>query len=382
MKRRHASHGTDSTKPLWAGFVADEAPPLSTAERACFANKRVLITGAGGYLGSALAWRLHQLHVSRLVLLDVAEYGLYRLEQRFSSGSRGPKADFLAGSVCDKTLLSEIFSKHKPEIVFHAAALKHVPLMESNAFAATDVNVLGTSALVNAAVGCPVSFVHVSTDKAVHPISVMGATKQIAEQIILAAHQEQNAASNFCAVRLCNVLGSTGSVAPRFARQIARGGPMTITSPAATRFFLSRTDAVRHLLRAAITRLPTGLLLARVGQARRVEDLAMYLLRNADPGAEDIQVRYTGLRAADKLHEQLVAETETVSEATEAMSRAMSSVFSEGRIDSSLLASALTNIRAALMNRDLDRLLDAIQTVVPEYAGPRASLPTASEGCR
>ncbi len=345
----------------WEGFVADVVSPLGADELRSFAHRRVLITGAGGYLGSALARALAAARVAQLVLLDIAEFGLYRLQQELAASGCLVEAVFLVGDVCDESLLREIFARHRPEIVFHAAALKHVPLMEANALAAAQTNVLGTASLVRAGAQAAVaSFVLLSTDKAVEPISVMGASKRMAEQIVL--RERQDGRSAFKVIRLCNVLGSTGSVAPHFARQIEAGGPLTVSHSAATRFFLSRADAVRLVLRACLDDSTTDLLVPRVGPARRIEELARYLLRRDPKAGAPVTIAYTGLRPADKLHEQLVGSGETETEHPDPAFVGVQSPFSE-----SFLQVALDDIKGAVATRDRSRLRSAMQKSLPEY---------------
>lgn len=347
---------------VWKGFVPDVVLPLGPQELDGFREKRVLITGAGGYLGSALARALSTQSIRRLVLIDTAEHGLYKLEQRLRRTAAATNAVYVVGSVCDRALMQELFATHAPQIVLHAAALKHVPLMESNPLAAAETNALGTELMVKAAKrhGAE-SFVLLSTDKAVGPISVMGATKRIAEQLVMSQYLQTNG-SAFRAVRLCNVLGSTGSVAPLFSRQVALGGPVTVTHPEATRFFLSRLDAVNLLLRAALVRSRTGLMVPVVGLPRSVLDLAEYAIAASCRKCE-IEVRYTGLREADKLNEQLVHAEETVEAAADLPGLLnVQSEFSEEE-----LFGAMAEVRAAVFQRDRVRLIRAIQRAVPGY---------------
>ncbi len=368
-KQNSAAHRT------WDGFLRETIPPLAPEEVQSFANKRILITGAGGFLGSALARALEGLHVSRLVLLDTAEYGLYRLEQELRS-ARTSQVSLVVGSVRDEALLRELFAEHAPQMIFHAAALKHVPLMERNEIAAAETNVLGTQAIVQEAAKRQVeSFVLLSTDKAVEPISIMGATKRLAEQIALSARRRHAA---FRAVRLCNVLGSTGSVAPLFARQISDGGPVTVTHPEATRYFLSQSDAVRHLLRSAITRSATGLSVPVVGPPVRVEDLATYMVRQRPQATKALRIVYTGLRVADKLHEQLVSPTESA----ESLQDDPSTLAVHSHVDPTVLEQALAEIHLAVSKRDRVRLIQAIRRAVPEYVPAQAAAHPEAGLCR
>ena len=345
------------TQP-WDGFVTDGVPALSAEELRFFAGKRVLITGAGGFIGSALARAFAGVSLDRLLLLDTAEYGLYRLEQHFEQVVPSFPVWPILGSVCDDRLLEEVFGRHTPQIVFHAAALKHVPLLETNAVAAAETNVLGTGAVVQAAERWGVErFLLLSTDKAVEPISVMGRTKWLAEQVAVAASKRAKGETAFRVIRLCNVLGSTGSVAPLFARQIAEGGPVTVTHPEATRYFISVCDAVRYLLRAVAGSEEGTILIPKAGPARTIRELAEYLISRAPAGAEGTRVAYTALRRADKLHEVFVGPGET---ATREVGRVFLEVegFAQEGLD---VGKVMDEVRAAVRDRDPARLLPGTQ---------------------
>lgn len=363
-----------ATDQLWDGFVNDVVRPLTLGEKLFFQNKRVLITGGGGFLGAFIAEELAELGVERLVLLDTAEYGLYRLEQRLTRRQKLPSLRLVLGSVEDGRLLRELFEEHAPEIVFHAAALKHVPLLESNALAVAQTNVLGTRTLVHEARRHTLpSFVLLSTDKAVAPSSVMGATKRIAEQMVLQEHSAGRTA--FRVARLCNVLGSMGSVAPLFARQLLQGDAVTVTHPDATRFFLSTADAVRFLLRAAGLPMATGLVAPRLGPARRVEELAHYMIERAAKQSRHANITYTGLRVADKLHEQMISPTETLAP----QSDTVDALEIQSAFDAVQLERACAAIQLAVEARDQARLFEAIRGTVPDYS-PVSTVPVAQVG--
>lgn len=358
-----------TTRQPWDGFVPDVMPSLIPEELEQFAHKRILITGAGGFIGSALARHLAHLGLERLIFLDIAEHGLYRLEQDLQGTQSASNAVYKIGSVCDASLLQELFAEYEPHMIFHAAALKHVPLLETNALAAAETNVLGTQIIVDTALQFRAErVVFLSTDKAVEPISVMGATKRLAELVIFAA-RERCERSSMCAVlRLCNVLGSTGSVAPLFARQIARGGPLTITDPEATRFFISIDDAARCLLYAALSPAETGLSIPIVGPARRIADLAEYLRQRSLLVTDELDVVYTGLRTADKLHEQFIAPTESLR--TSKVDRYCLAVNSAS-LPVAKVDAILEELRAAVRHRSLDLVMKLIQRAVPEYTESR-----------
>jgi FlaA1/EpsC-like NDP-sugar epimerase len=294
-----------------------------------------------------------------LVLLDSSENGLYQVDRSLhEAGSREHVS--LLGNVCDFDTLARALIEHRPEIIFHAAALKHVPLMEQNPFAAIEHNVFGTYALAHSAIAHQVDqIVLVSTDKAVEPCSIMGASKRIAEIILLSL----GGSTSMKVARLCNVMGSQGSVLPLFLEQIEFGGPVIVTHPDAQRYFITMEETVRALFGALDVGSSKALLLPSVGPAIRILDLARYLIALHQSPAS---IEFTGLRPGDKLSEQLVSSCESLS--------------SEGELgDSGLrvidtpipaaaeLSAALDVLRDAVHERNLQDLLRGISALVPEY---------------
>jgi FlaA1/EpsC-like NDP-sugar epimerase len=274
-------------------------------------GKTVLVTGAGGSIGSELCRQLARYVPARLVLFELSEFNLYTVEQEL--GERFPDVPVvrLVGDVKDLVQLRHVFAQHRPQVVFHAAAYKHVPLMEEgNAWAALRNNTLGTyhAALAAAETGAE-RFVLISTDKAVNPTNVMGATKRAAERVVsqLAA---RHPGTRFMAVRFGNVLGSSGSVIPKFQEQIARGGPVTVTHPDIIRYFMTVPEAAGLVLQAAALGESGQVLVLDMGEPVKIVDLARELIRLAGHTTEEIGIAFTGLRPGEKLYEELLADAD------------------------------------------------------------------------
>jgi nucleoside-diphosphate-sugar epimerase len=275
---------------------------------AALGGKRILITGAAGSIGAELARQVFLLRPAKLVIVDVNETGLYELESVLVGG---PVKTCIA-DVADGHHLRRLFEQERPQIVFHAAAYKHVPLLETNPAQGFVANVLGTLNVCEAAASVGAErVVVISTDKAVNPSSFMGLTKRVAE-LIVAAMGQRAEQPVFSAVRFGNVLGSRGSVVPTLLRQIDAGGPITITHPDAQRFFMTVSEAASLVLTAAMGQ-PGGIFVLDMGDALRIEDLAERLvrLRGLRPG-RDITVEYIGLRPGEKLREELSGDGETL----------------------------------------------------------------------
>jgi FlaA1/EpsC-like NDP-sugar epimerase len=269
----------------------------------------VMVTGAGGSIGSELARQIAKFEPARLVLFELNEYALYCIEQEFLS-AKDPVASII-GDVRNPDRLEAVFSRFKPEVVFHAAAYKHVPLMEiDNAWEAAQNNVLGTLCLARAARDHGVGkFVLISTDKAVNPTNVMGATKRLSEEVCQALQRPDGTC--FVVVRFGNVLGSTGSVIPKFREQIARGGPLTVTHPEVTRYFMSIPEAAQLVLQAGLMGKGGEIFVLEMGEPVRIVDLARDMIRLSGFSEEDIRIEMTGLRPGEKLYEELLSDRES-----------------------------------------------------------------------
>ncbi len=279
---------------------------------AMLAGKSVLVTGAGGSIGSELCRQLARFGVQRLLLLESSEFALYSLEQWFGENMPAVPVVALAGDVKDRERVDEVLSTWRPELVFHAAAYKHVPLMEQrNAWQAVRNNVLGTLCVAEAAQRHGVErFVLISTDKAVNPTNVMGATKRLAEMVCQSLQGRGNR-TRFAMVRFGNVLGSTGSVIPKFQAQIARGGPVTVTHPEITRYFMSIPEAAQLVLQAASMGDGGEIFVLDMGEPVKIVDLARNMIRLSGFTEEEIRIEFSGLRPGEKLYEELLAHAET-----------------------------------------------------------------------
>lgn len=273
-------------------------------------GKTVLVTGGGGSIGSELCRQIIKYNPQRLVILDIYENTTYELENELREKYPNNKIDVLIGSVRDKRRLDEIFRKYRPDLVFHAAAHKHVPLMECSPCEAIKNNIFGTYNTATCAQEFGVKkFVMISTDKAVNPTNVMGASKRMCEMIVQTL--QQNGETDFVAVRFGNVLGSNGSVIPRFKKQIAAGGPVTVTHPDITRFFMTIPEAASLVLQAASYASGGEIFVLDMGKPVKIYDLAKKLISLSGYKPErDIEIKFTGLRPGEKLYEELLMSEE------------------------------------------------------------------------
>ena len=273
-------------------------------------GKVVMVTGAGGSIGSELCRQIARFHPARLVLFELSEFALYRIEQEFSREHPELSIVCAVGDTRNRLRVEQILREHRPRVVFHAAAYKHVPLMEQvNAWEAVQNNVLGTYTLGEAAARHGVEdFVLISTDKAVNPVNVMGASKRLAEMVCQGL--QARGGTRFVMVRFGNVLGSTGSVIPKFRQQIAEGGPVTVTHPEITRYFMSIPEAAQLVLQAGAMGKGGEIFVLDMGEPVRIADLAREMIRLSGFTENDIRITFTGLRPGEKLYEEVLADDE------------------------------------------------------------------------
>ena len=275
-------------------------------------GQTVLVTGAGGSIGSELCRQVARFGVARLVCVDVSEFGVYQLEQELREANPQMQACYYTANVREHERLLAIAQKHRPAVVFHAAAYKHVPLMEElNEVEALRTNVLGTSNAARVAGECGARrFVMISTDKAVNPTNVMGASKRLAELIVQAVAAEYPP-TQYVSVRFGNVLGSSGSVVPLFTAQIGRGGPVTVTHPEIVRYFMTIPEAAQLVLQAGLMGRSGQIFVLDMGEPVKIVELARMLIRLSGKTEQEIPITYTGLRPGEKLYEELLADDET-----------------------------------------------------------------------
>ncbi len=325
-------------------------------------GKTVLVTGAGGSIGSELCRQLAAVCSAHLVIFDQSEYNLYRiaeeLEERFPDLELTP----VLGDVCDQSAAQHVFRQYRPAAVFHAAAYKHVPLLEGQVREAIKNNALGTRVIADLANEYKVEkFVLISTDKAVNPSSLMGACKRVAE-----IYCQQLAAStdtSYIIVRFGNVLGSAGSVVPKFQKQIKQGGPVTVTHPEMTRYFMTITEATQLILEASAMGEDGRIYVLDMGQPVLITELAEQLIKLSGkrPG-EDIEIIYTGLRAGEKLHEELFHKEENIT-STQFKKIHLAET---RKVDSELVEQVFAKLASKLDTYD-SSLSDCIASLVPEY---------------
>lgn len=292
----------------------DLVPPQDHLMSSQVKGKVVLVTGAGGSIGSELCRQVSLIGPEKLILLDNSEFSLYKIEQELIKIRPHMKIVPTLGSVCDASLLNHIFSEHKIQTLYHAAAYKHVPLVEQNEMIGVINNVVGTQVCAEIAGQHNVeTFILVSTDKAVRPTNVMGSTKRISEMILQALSAEKKYKTKYCMVRFGNVLGSSGSVIPVFQEQIKHGGPLTVTHPDITRYFMTIPEASQLVIQAGALSKSGDVFVLDMGQPVKIVDLAKKVIQlsgfevkdEQNPGG-DIAIEFVGLRPGEKLYEELL----------------------------------------------------------------------------
>ena len=322
----------------------------------------VMVTGAGGSIGSELCRQIARFGPARLVLYEHGEYALYRISEEFGELFPEVPVTALAGDVKDADRVREVIAAYRPAIVFHAAAYKHVPLMErDNAWQAVQNNVLGTQVVAAASIAERVPrFVLVSTDKAVNPTNVMGATKRLAE-IVCQALQPADGATLVSMVRFGNVLGSAGSVIPKFQEQVAKGGPLTVTHPEATRYFMSIPEASQLVLQAAALGTGGQIFVLEMGKPVRILDVARTIIQLSGRGEDEVEIRFVGLRPGEKLHEEVF----TSDELTDGTSHPSVRVARARPVEPGSLDELLTALQRPISTDDEARA--TLRRWVPEY---------------
>lgn len=348
----------------------DAVPPDAQLLGPGIAGQVVLVSGAGGSIGAELCRQILALRPRRLVLLERSEPSLYGIDQELRrSLPAGVELVAVLGSVTDGQLVSRVLQEQAVQVVFHAAAYKHVPLVQANPLAGLANNVLGTLVLARAAASSGVaSFTLISTDKAVRPTNVMGASKRAAELVIQALAQELPA-TRLAMVRFGNVLGSSGSVVPLFREQIAKGGPITLTHPEIIRFFMTIPEAAQLVLQAAVLARGGDLFLLDMGEPVRILDLAKQMvrlsgfsLRDAQHPQGDIEIVCTGLRPGEKLYEELLIDAESEPTTHPLIYRA-----TERAIPPEQLWPQIEAMEAAIRRQDAPAALDLLAQLVPEW---------------
>lgn len=329
-------------------------------------NKVVLVTGGGGSIGSELCRQIIEFKPLKLVIVDIYENNLYDIEQELKFNYPDMEIDAIVASVREKHRLNEIFEQYHPYLVFHAAAHKHVPLMETSPLEAIKNNVFGTYNTVKCADEYGVKrFILISTDKAVNPTNIMGATKRLCELIIQAKNKVSK--TEYAAVRFGNVLGSNGSVVPLFKKQIAKGGPVTVTHKEITRFFMTIPEAVSLVLQAMSGAKGGEIFVLDMGEPVKIYDMAIKLIKlsGLEPDV-DIQIKVTGLRPGEKLYEELLMAEEGLTETKHDKIH----VARPSDIDMEKLEAKLAKLQHLLdntNNEQKDEIKDVISEVVPTY---------------
>ena len=336
-------------------------------------GKRILVTGGGGSIGSQLCLQIAQFPIDRILIYEQCEYNLYRIEAELRRLRSDLEVQAWLGDVCDRPTLTWLMERYRPDVIFHAAAYKHVPMLETQARAAIRNNVLGTRTVAEAAAAAGVGeFVLISTDKAVNPTNVMGATKRVAEMVVQGLG---GGGTRFVTVRFGNVLDSAGSVVPLFREQIRRGGPVTVTHPAITRYFMTIPEACQLIMQAAAVGQGGEVFVLDMGEPVRVGYLAEQMIRLSGkrPGT-DVRIEYIGLRPGEKMHEELFHAGEPLETTPFSKLR-----LARGRtIQWAQVEPAVDRLLERCQGFDPVPMVEALRALVPEFAGlAEAAAPAA-----
>ena len=339
--------------------------PITIANTALieeYENQIIFITGAAGSIGSELARKVSKYNYKKLILIDSAESSLYNIEQEFKQQG---VANFIAiiADIRDNNRMEQLFNVHKPKIVFHAAAYKHVPLMESNPYEAVSVNIIGTKNIASLSVKYSVNkFIFISTDKAVNPTNVMGATKRIAELYVNCLKGKGQ--TKFITTRFGNVLGSNGSVIPLFKKQIESGGPITVTHKDITRYFMTISEACQLVLEAATMGNGGEIFVFDMGKSVKIYDLAINMITLSGLRfPEDVTIKITGLRPGEKIYEELLADGEN----TKPTYHEKIMIAKTKNLDVIDIESKINNLCAINTKMQNLEIVSQIKNIVPEY---------------
>jgi FlaA1/EpsC-like NDP-sugar epimerase len=328
-------------------------------------GKTILVTGAAGSIGSEIVRQLTRFNIRKLILIDQAETPMFHLGNELKSKYSQCFVEMILADVTQPTIIERIFQDHYPDLVFHAAAYKHVPLMEENPHEAIRINVGGTKLMTMLSMKYGVKkFVMISTDKAVNPTNVMGVSKRICEMIVQSKAQKAGNATQFIITRFGNVLGSNGSVIPIFRRQIEEGGPVTVTHPEITRYFMTIPEACQLVLEAGFMGKGGEIFVFDMGKPMRITDLASQMIRlsGLTPG-KDIKIKYTGLRPGEKLFEELLSDKEI----TKPTHHPKIKIAQTEKLDKTEMLNKIEDLLSSLYSLSKQEVVDYCRDLVLEY---------------